>query len=117
MGEITGRMAFHFVMVLVGLLEASMAAKREQRLLLPTHRLEALVDGVPFFFFSLIFFPLEFYYSYEGVKELFLMVWNLFLSTFSIIITASAALECLTFLSRMHASWRQLSGSSTVPLI
>lgn len=53
MGEITRRMAFHFVMVLVGLLEASIVAKREQDYLLPTHRVEAFVDGVPFFpFFS-----------------------------------------------------------------
>lgn len=35
MGEIAGRMAFHFVMVLVGLLEASIAAKREQDYCLP----------------------------------------------------------------------------------
>ncbi len=34
-GEIAGRMAFHFVMVLVGLLEASIAAKREQDYCLP----------------------------------------------------------------------------------
>lgn len=32
---IAGRMAFHFVMVLVGLLEASIAAKREQDYCLP----------------------------------------------------------------------------------
>lgn len=35
MEEIVGRMAFHFVMVLVGLLEASIAAKREQDYCLP----------------------------------------------------------------------------------
>ena len=46
-GEITGRMAFHFVMVLVGLLEASIAAKREQDyfIALPIG-VEAFVDGV-----------------------------------------------------------------------
>ena len=54
-GEITGRMAFHFVMVLVGLLEASIAAKREQDyfIALPIG-VEAFVDGVlPFLIFGL----------------------------------------------------------------
>ena len=32
---VAGRMAFHFVMVLVGVLEASIAAKREQDYYLP----------------------------------------------------------------------------------
>ena len=45
--EVAGRMAFHFVMVLVGLLEASIAAKREQDYL-PTHRVGALFGGVLF---------------------------------------------------------------------
>lgn len=69
-GEITGRMAFHFVMVLVGLLEASIAAKREQDYLLPTHRVEALVDGVPFFSFLL-----NFYYKLQLLTEFFLIVF------------------------------------------
>ena len=59
-GEITGRMAFHFVMVLVGLLEASIAAKREQDyfIALPIG-VEAFVDGVlPFVF---VFLALEFF--------------------------------------------------------
>ena len=60
-GEITGRMAFHFVMVLVGLLEASIAAKREQDyfIALPIG-VEAFVDGVlPFVFF--VFLAFEFF--------------------------------------------------------
>lgn len=60
MGEITRRMAFHFVMVLVGLLEASIVAKREQDYLLPTHRVEAFVDGVPFFPFFFLSYLIEF---------------------------------------------------------
>lgn len=35
MEGVAGRMAFHFVMVLVGVLEASIAAKREQDYYLP----------------------------------------------------------------------------------
>ena len=65
-GEETGRMAFHFVMVLVGLLEALIAAKREQDYYYYclTHRSGSFVDGV--LFSPTLFFLLRiFYYSYE----------------------------------------------------
>lgn len=67
-------MAFHFVMVLVGLLEASIAAKREQDYLLPTHRVEAFVDGVPFFLFFLSYLNLNFTPDYDYSRNLFLLI-------------------------------------------
>lgn len=69
-GEITGRMAFHFVMVLVGLLEASIAAKREQDYYyycLPI-KWKLSVDGVPFFCPLLAFFTTSYNYSQNCCK-------------------------------------------------
>ena len=67
-GEDAGRMGFHYV-VLVGLLEALIAAKREQDYYYePTVKpigVGSFVDGVPFFFiyliFNLLFFDLNFF--------------------------------------------------------
>lgn len=46
MGEIGGRMGFHFVMVLVGLAGSVNHSSQTRARLLPTHRVEAFVGGV-----------------------------------------------------------------------
>lgn len=82
-GEITGRMAFHFVMVLVGLLEASIAAKREQDyfIALPIG-VEAFVDGVSTSF--CFFLALEFLSTATDYSCNFLLVDFLYLFYFPI---------------------------------
>ena len=59
-GEIAGRMGFHFLMVLVGLLEASIAAKREQDYCLPIEW-QFCFGGVRYFFPTHFLLPLHSY--------------------------------------------------------